>query len=230
MRETSREALRDTIWAARKSSKRLRGPDSLSDDSSTELGILSAGRDELVESRREGALGFVCCCCCCCDWGGSCGALSVEVTDSLRRLLELRDCAAGDTRPDWANCCWAKAKSDGCCELLRRARSEFPRVSSVTGGPLEVSSPWPLECEAGGRRVPGERGSKARAALWGEKYEGEVADDAIVGSEGVVVVARLSREETEAAVELTDGRRNRVGGSGAVLVRWCLGGEGWDWE
>lgn len=45
-----------------------------------------------------------------------------------------------------------------------------------------------------------------------------------MGVEGFV--ARRGRGEAEAAVELDDGRRKSVGVSGAVLVRWCLGGDG----
>jgi hypothetical protein len=45
-----------------------------------------------------------------------------------------------------------------------------------------------------------------------------------VGVEGVVTVARRDRCEAE-TVELADGRRNKVGVSGAVLVRWCFGGD-----
>lgn len=37
-----------------------------------------------------------------------------------------------------------------------------------------------------------------------------------VGVEGFVRVARRRRGESEATVELVDGRRNSVGGSGAV--------------
>lgn len=110
---------------------------------------------------------------------------------------------------------------------MRRAMSGFPRVTSVTGGPRELSMPWAL-WEAGGRLAPGgERGSwPGAAAGCGEKYEGVVADEAAevvaAGVEGSVSVARRRRGESEveveAAVELAEGRRNRVGGSGAVLV------------
>ena len=83
--------------------------------------------------------------------------------------------------------------------------------------------PWPL-WDAGGRLVPGERGSWPVATCWGEKYDAEVADEAVkegaVGVEGLD--ARRDRDETEGAVEVVDGRRNKVGGSGAVLVRWCF--------
>jgi hypothetical protein len=39
---------------------------------------------------------------------------------------------------------------------------------------------------------------------------------AVVGVEGLVRVARRDRDAAEPVVELVDGRRNRVGGSGAV--------------
>lgn len=88
-----------------------------------------------------------------------------------------------------------------------------------------MSMPWAL-WDAGGRLAPGgERGSWLEVAVgWGEKYEGVVADEADVvpaGVEGLVMLARRCRGEVEAAVELVEGRRSRVGGSGAVLVRWC---------
>lgn len=101
---------------------------------------------------------------------------------------------------------------------------------SVIGGPRDVSMPCPLK-DAGGLRVAGERASLPEAAGCGEKYEGEVADDAdacvgvSAGVEGFV--ARRDRGDAEAPVELLDGRRRSVGVSGAVLLRWCLGGEGW---
>jgi hypothetical protein len=56
----------------------------------------------------------------------------------------------------------------------------------------------------------------------GEKYD--VAGDT-VGVEGLVRVARRDRDEAEAMVELVDGRRNRVGASGAVCVREGFGGD-----
>jgi hypothetical protein len=43
-----------------------------------------------------------------------------------------------------------------------------------------------------------------------------------------VRVARRDRDEARAIVELVDGRRKRVGASGAVWVRRCLGGDGWE--
>jgi hypothetical protein len=48
---------------------------------------------------------------------------------------------------------------------------------------------------------------------------------AVAGVEGLVRVARRDRAAAEAIVELVDGRRNRVGGSGAVWVRRCFGGD-----
>lgn len=111
---------------------------------------------------------------------------------------------------------------------------------SVIGGPREVSMPWPLN-EAGGRLEPGERASLGPAGGGGAEvvmgggadggtYDDEVAVVAVVAddsdwAEGFV--ARLEREVVAAeTVELIEGRRSRVGGSGAVWVRWCLGGEG----
>jgi hypothetical protein len=48
---------------------------------------------------------------------------------------------------------------------------------------------------------------------------------AVVCAEGLVRVARRDRDAAEAIAELVDGRRNRVGGSGAVWVRRCFGGD-----
>lgn len=92
------------------------------------------------------------------------------------------------------------------------------------GGPRDVSMPWPLN-EAGGRRVLGERASLLAAGMGcGEKYEADVADEAAVGVEGLVTVARRDRGDAD-TVELADGRRRSgaCGASGAVLVRDGLG-------
>jgi len=86
----------------------------------------------------------------------------------------------------------------------------------ATGGPREVS--WPALKDAGGRLVGGERGSVPEAAACGEKYEGEVTEG-VVGVEGFV--ARRDRDAE--TVELVNGTS-----AGAVLVRWCLGGVGFD--
>lgn len=108
--------------------------------------------------------------------------------------------------------------------------SEFPRVTNVTGGPRELSMPWAL-WDAGGRLAPGERGSWA-AVVCGAKYDAEVAEAAgdagygAVGVEGSVTVARRRRGDAEGAVAAAEGRRSSEGGSGAVWVRWCLGGVG----
>jgi hypothetical protein len=72
--------------------------------------------------------------------------------------------------------------------------------------------------------VAGERGSAPDAAVWGVKYDAEVAEDVECGVGAVGVEgfeARRDRWDAE-TVELADGRRNRVGVSGAVFVRWCL--------
>ena len=106
--------------------------------------------------------------------------------------------------------------------------SELPRVRRATGGPRELSMPWPL-CEAGGRRVPGERGSWVGTAGGGEKYEADVSDEAEQGAVGVEgLEARRERVDAEGAVEVTDGKRSSVGRSGAVWVRWCLAAAGLD--
>ena len=84
--------------------------------------------------------------------------------------------------------------------------------------------------------MAGERGSAPDAAVWGAKYDAEVAEaeaEAVECGVGAVGVegfeARRDRWDWEAdTVELADadadadGRRNRVGVSGAVFVRWCL--------
>lgn len=170
-----------------------------------------AGRGPLAELRRETAGVFA---------GLECAG------SSLRWRW---DPSPGETKPDWRNCCWAKAKSEGFWGA-RRAMSELPRVTSATGGPRELSMPWPL-CEAGGRRVLGERASGPVVAGWGEKYEGEVAVEAEKGAVGVEgFVWRRGRDDVEGAVEAPEGRRRSWGGSGRVEVRRCLVGggcEGW---
>jgi hypothetical protein len=45
--------------------------------------------------------------------------------------------------------------------------------------------------------------------------------------EGLVTVARRERDDAEATV-LVEGRRSSDGASGAVWVRKCLGGDGWE--
>jgi hypothetical protein len=131
------------------------------DSSSCELAMCCAGRVVLVKVRRRTV--FVCC---------GCGVDSAKVKFSESSFgRRVADCASpGDTRPACWNWCWARARSDGFCDDLR-AKSEFPRVRRVTGGPREVS--WPALKEAGGRLVAGERGSVPEVAGWGAKYEGE---------------------------------------------------------
>lgn len=126
-------------------------PDPYSEEASPELAMCGWRRADVAELWRERVGVFVC------------------VGSSLRwlRPLELRDAPPGETRPSWANCCCAKAKSEGCC-AERRAMSELPRVMRVMGGPRDVSMPCPLN-EAGGRRTGGERASLAGAAGCGEK-------------------------------------------------------------
>ena len=145
---------------------------------------------------------------------------------SLRWLrLEPRDAPLGETSPSCANCCCAKAKSAGCCEV-RRAMSDLPRVMRVIGGPCEVSMPCPLN-EAGGLRGLGDRASLPEAACCGEKYEGEVAELDDGGMEICCLSAGVEGfdvpREWADATELVDGRRRSVGVVGDVWVRCCAG-------
>lgn len=121
------------MCAARKSSRRLRGSESESDsdESSGELAMGCGGREALVEWRERVGL-FVCC---------GCGVW-LDLAMLAPSLCECEE-AAGETSPACKNCCGAKAKSAGCC-VVRRAMSEFPRVTNVTGGPRELSMPWAL--------------------------------------------------------------------------------------
>jgi len=118
-------------WAARKPSRRLRGPSADSgsepDELSPELVTATAtgggrgGRGVEAGCRRAmpGASALCgarcCCCCCCCCWAAEC----------LRGRGER---AAGG-------------------EALRCALSELPRVTNETGGPRDRARPWAL-CEA----------------------------------------------------------------------------------
>lgn len=113
----------------------LGGPESDSEDSSIELAMCRGGRELVVELRCDGALVYVCC---------GCGVL-FAFTASRCGLDCDCDCDLCEppegASPDCWNCCWAEAKSDGVCWELRRAMSEFPRVTNVTGGPRELSMP-----------------------------------------------------------------------------------------
>ena len=87
-----------------------------------------------------------------------------------------------------------------------------------------MSIPCPLK-DAGGRRVPGERGSVPDADVCGEKYDGEVVvvvvDDAeaCVVSDGVEgLVVRREREDGSSS-ELLEGKRRSDGGSGPLVTR-----------